>query len=193
MWRPHNPFLGFVVLLLLQADFFRLLVLLKDGGVYSDVDVKLDIDLDSFITPNLGFFSPRDLVAGHSDGNYCFWNGFMGSAPGHPFLVSAVERVLNMVMNRGDYYDMEREACRYSSNSGATEIWKVRALDLLLLTGPCSLGVAVNQALGRNSSVAKFETGWLQTEDNLGDNGDVLILMVSFSFVACKCSWTFTM
>ena len=176
--RPRSRLLSCLIFLSLQADFFRLLVLLKDGGVYSDVDVKLDIDLDSFITPSLGFFAPRDLVAGHGDGNFCLWNGFMGSAPGHPFLVSAAERILNLVLNRGDYYDMEREACRYSSNTGDTEIWKVRALDLLLLTGPCSLGVAVNEALGRNTSVAKFETGWLRTDGMKGDNGDVLILMV---------------
>ena len=153
-------------------------MLLKDGGVYADVDVKLDINLDSFITPNLGFFTPQDLVAGHGDGNYCLWNGLIGAAPGHVFLVSAVERTLNMVLNRGDYYDMEREACRYASHSSATEVWKLRALEILLLTGPCALGVSVNSALGKQSSVEKVNTGWLRTSPAHADIGDVLILVV---------------
>jgi hypothetical protein len=156
-------------------------VLLKDGGIYADVDVKLDINLDSFITPNLGFFTPQDLVAGHGDGNYCLWNGLIGAAPGHAFLVSAVERTLNLVLNRGDYYDMEREACRYASDSGAIEVWKLRALEILLLTGPCALGVSVNSALRKQSSVEIVNTGWLRMPPGPvhADVGDVLILVVS--------------
>ena len=91
---------------------------------------------NSFITPNLGFFAPRDLVAGHGDGNFCLWNGFMGSAPGHPFLVSATERILNLVLNRGDYYDMEREACHYSSNAGDTDIVTDGGIHVVAMVAP---------------------------------------------------------
>jgi hypothetical protein len=56
------------------------LVLLKDGGIYADADVKLDVNLDSFVTPNLGFFVPRDFIGGYAHhGNYCLWNGLMGA------------------------------------------------------------------------------------------------------------------
>ena len=96
-----------------------MLILLKEGGIYADVDVKLDVNLDNFVTPNLGFFVPRDLVAGHGNGNYCLWNGLVGAAPGHPILASAVERILNLVLDRADFFDMERDVCYKSNDKSA--------------------------------------------------------------------------
>jgi hypothetical protein len=164
-----------------QADFFRLLVLLRDGGIYADADVKLDVNIDSFVTPNLGFFVPRDFIAGYADGSYCFWNGLMGAEAGHPFLVKAIERMLNVVLNRADYYDIEREVCRSNPDFGSTEVWKLRSLDILTLTGPCALGISVNAALGRDNFVSKFDIGWLYQDgkDDFEDIGDVLVLVVS--------------
>ena len=175
---------------------------MREGGIYVDADVKLDIDLDVFVTDNLEFFAPVDFIGGYADGEYCFWNGFIGAGkcicclnspkpsylfnisptdlePGHPFIVKAVERMLNVVLNRYDYYDVERETCRASHEVGGTEIWKLRALDILTLTGPCALGISVNGALGRQNLVHTFDTGWFHEmvdDRNLDNVGDVLFL-----------------
>jgi hypothetical protein len=104
--------------------------------------------------------------------------------PGHPFVAKAVERMLNVVLNRGDYYDIEREVCRTSPEIGATEVWKLRALDILTLTGPCALGLSVNGALGRGNLVQTFDTGWFHANGkDKNPDGDVLFLTVSGLFV----------
>jgi len=160
-----------------KADFFRYLVLMKDGGIYADVDVILDTNLDSFVTPTMGFFVPRDSVGAQIDENFCLWNGLIGSAPAHPFMIRAVERMMNLVLNRADLYDMEREICQNSNFSGET--WKTRIEPNLLLSGPCALGVAVNEAIG-NDPVTKFDIGFtLQPTpgtENPHLSGDTLIL-----------------
>jgi hypothetical protein len=161
-------------------------VLLKEGGVYADTDILLDTNLDSFITPELAFVVPRDIVGDYAGQNFCLWNGMIGSAPGHPFLVRAVERLINNILNRADYHDMERSLCFESGPT--TKVWKARALSILLLSGPCLLGQAVNDALGRES-VSAYEPGWLQfagdqdrlVEDDSSSSpiGDALLLCSS--------------
>jgi len=144
-----------------KADFFRLLVLFKHGGVYADVDVQLDADLDSFITKDLSFFVPRDVPIDYwPDSNYCLWNGLLGVAPGHPILAKAIEDVVTTVLNRVDYYDIEGGLCSRDHNA---EIWKLRTLPILILTGPCALGMSVNAALRNDNLLQGYELGWLQT------------------------------
>ena len=154
---------------------FRYLVLLKEGGVYADVDMLLDTTLDAFVTPNLSFFAPRDMVADYADEPFCLWNGLIGSAPGHPFMVRAVERLVNLILQRADLYDMERDVCRRLGPS--MEHWKLRAEPQLSLSGPCALGIAVNDVLKR-PSLSRFENGWLPKIDDDIDFGDALILVV---------------
>lgn len=167
-----------------KADLFRYLVLLKDGGVYVDLDILLDTNLDSFITPNMSFFVPRDIVGDYAAQNFCLWNGLIGAVPGHPFLVRAVEKLLTNILNRVDYHDMERDLCL--ATGATTQVWKARALSILLLSGPCLLGIAVNEALGRDP-VSKYEPGWLAVNEdsptmhrsNASDTGDTLLLIAS--------------
>lgn len=180
-----------------KADYFRYLVLLKEGGVYADVDVMLTTDLDAFISPDMSFFVPRDVVAEYAGQPFCLWNGFLGkiiwclegtslaltsipagSSPGHPFMVKVVERLVNLILQRADQYDLERDLCRASSDP--LEVWKVRSQPLLLLSGPCALGVAVNEAMER-PSLASFDYGWLDLEqlneaDGV-DHGDAMIMV----------------
>lgn len=161
-----------------KADLFRYLVLMKEGGVYADVDIMLDTTLDTFITPSLSFFAPRDVVGEYAGEPFCLWNGLIGAAPGHPFIVRAVERLVNLILDRADLYDMERDICREVDYP--VETWKIRAEPLLLFSGPCALGVAANEAMNRPSLEA-FDTGWLGLE-NMGyggkqDHGDALILV----------------
>jgi mannosyltransferase OCH1-like enzyme len=178
-----------------RADLFRYLVLLKDGGVYADMDVLLETTLDTFVTPTMSFFAARDCVAEFAAQPFCLWNGLIGAAPGHPFIIRTVERLVNLVSNRADAYDLERDLCgrnNTATRSGVNldtdkfEIWKVRLETLLLLSGPCALGVAVNDVLGRPSLQA-LELGWIGLDAleygtaldgtrNLYDYGDALLL-----------------
>ena len=131
----------------------------------------------------MSFFVPRDIVGDYAGENFCLWNGLMGSVPGHPFMARAVEALLTNILNRVDYYDMERDMCQVDGLTG--EIWKMRALTILSLSGPCLLGSAVNTALGRRSFLAKYEPGWLTSEhfsnktDIIDDIGDALLLIAS--------------
>jgi hypothetical protein len=165
-----------------KADFFRLLVLLKYGGIYSDFDVQLDTNLDFFVTKDLSFFVPRDVAIDHwAGGNYCVWNGLIGAAPGHPIVAQAVEDILNRISRREDYLDIESSLCRGNLDA---EIWKLRSFPILLVTGPCALGISLNKVLGHHNLVNEILPGWMifsqhMTEDKaeMSDNwGDILIL-----------------
>jgi hypothetical protein len=146
-----------------KADFFRLLVLFKDGGIYSDIDVQLETDLDSFITTDLSLFVPRDVPLDYwPNSNYCLWNGLLGSAPGHPIIAKALEDVVTTIQNRHDYYDVEGSLC---SKHPYVAIWKLRTLPILILTGPCALGMSMNTALGNSDVLAGFEIGWLNAHN----------------------------
>jgi hypothetical protein len=162
-----------------KADFFRYLVLMKEGGIYADVDVLLETNLDTFIRPGLSFFAPRDVVGECVDEAFCLWNGFIGSIPGHPIIIRAVERLVNHILERADVHDMQRSICQKDRDS---ETWKVYTHPILLLSGPCALGVAMNLALGRPPLKA-IDTGWMPlqvqntTKGNI-DYGDALILIL---------------
>lgn len=142
-----------------KADLFRLLVLLRDGGVYSDIDVQLETDLDSFLAADIEFFVPRDCpIDRWPNSNYCLWNGLMGSTPGHPILIQAAEDVMNTVLNRLDYYDLEGSLIRNDRNAS---LWKLRSIPILILTGPCALGMSVNKAFRIPDPLRGFPVGWL--------------------------------
>ena len=139
----------------------------------------LETTLDSFLTPSLSFFVPRETIQDLLGEDYCLWNGLIGAAPGHPFIAKAVERIMRAVSSRADYFDFEVETCRAVGPSAA--VWKLRSLPTLIVSGPCALGMAVNEALGKKDFMSKFDPGWLlpsneQSLDELGI-GDVLILL----------------
>lgn len=162
-----------------KADLFRYLVLLKEGGVYADVDVLLQGNLDAFIRPAMSFFAPRDVPCEYAGEPFCLFNGFMGSSAGNPILVHAVERLVNLIQARADIYDMEREACRHTGEG--MDVWKVRAQPLLFLSGPCALGVAFNEAMNR-SVLDTVPLGWhgldhIAVRVGVPDLGDALILV----------------
>jgi len=46
----------------LKADLFRYCALLIHGGVYADVDLLLESNLDAAIRPDIGFAVPKDAV-----------------------------------------------------------------------------------------------------------------------------------
>jgi hypothetical protein len=172
-----------------KADFFRYLILFKDGGIYADIDVMLDANLEKFITPDLAFFSPLDSVAGYADENFCLWNGLIGSAPTHPILANVIEWMVNLVSSRGDLYDIERTVCEVTGVD-KLENWKIRAEPGLMISGPCALGIAANNALGKGP-LSKFVPGLTKQysmansasrpvhRENDDVVGDVMIMIVS--------------
>ena len=83
-------------------------MLFQEGGIYADIDVMLDTNLETFLTPDLAFFAPLDAVGCFADEQFCLWNGLIGSAPAHPALANVIEWMVNLVSKRGDIYDMER-------------------------------------------------------------------------------------
>jgi hypothetical protein len=129
----------------------------------------------------MSFFVPRDNVGDYAGDNFCLWNGLMGSAPGQPFMARAVEALLANILNRANYYDTESECCVVGTNC---QVWKMRALTILSLSGPCLLGSAVNKALNRESFLSKYEPGWLIPDytsetEVVNDIGDALLLIAS--------------
>lgn len=146
----------------------------------------LNANLNSFITPDMAFFAPVDAVGSYADEHFCIWNGFLGSAPTSPILTNVIEWMVNLVSTRADMYDMERAVCHFSGGVDRIENWKIRAEPSLMLSGPCALGLAVNNALG-NEPLAKFDTGLITRKGFNQRNaevvnkdliGDVLILVV---------------
>lgn len=121
-----------------KADLFRYCALLIHGGVYADVDIVLESNLDLAIEPDIGFMVPMD------EPDACVWQGFIASAPGHPFLVKAVETVVNQVRNRFTSVDIDATFC-------PTPNYKVlHMFDVLFTAGPCLLGASINRVLGRH-------------------------------------------
>ena len=45
------------------------------------------------------------------------------------------------------------------------EVWKLRTIPILLLTGPCAMGMSVNAALGRSHLLQGHALGWLDTRN----------------------------
>jgi len=64
-----------------KADLFRYCALLIHGGVYADVDIILESNLDQAIPPDVGFAVPMD------EPQACLWQGFIAAAPGVRLLV----------------------------------------------------------------------------------------------------------
>jgi hypothetical protein len=160
----------------IKADLFRYLVLLREGGIYADVDVMLETDLDSFILAGMSFFAPRDVPCEYAGEAFCLWNGIVGSTPGHPILVRAVERLVNLIQDRADTYDMENQVCLHEGST--FPVWKIRAQPLLFLSGPCGLGLAMNEALGR-PSLDSLPVGYVEAadRDQSLDYGDAYVLV----------------
>ena len=76
-----------------RADFWRLLVLLKHGGVYLDMDACFTGDPDRFIAADAEgvFIAMNDA----SVSNY-----FLASAPGNPVLAEACDRIVRNIQEK---------------------------------------------------------------------------------------------
>jgi len=128
-----------------KADLFRYCALFIHGGVYADIDVLLQSKLDVAIDDDIGFMIPLDEKPGREKGHQmCLWNGFMASAPGHPFLAKVIETVVNNIRNRFTELDVMNTLC---PNVDFTLSYNY---NILFTTGPCILGATVNRFIDRH-------------------------------------------
>jgi len=136
-----------------KADFFRYCVLFIEGGVWADIDMQLQINLDKFVSDDDGFIVPRDI------GGHALHNALMMSAPGHPILAKALEETTNMIRNRYTVIDIAGRYCPNVNN----DIMKDHMA--LFLTGPGLLAYAMKATLGHPLSVP-FEPGMVDRFDD---------------------------
>jgi hypothetical protein len=131
-----------------KADLFRYCILLIHGGVYSDIDIMMTSNLDDLIHNDTGFLAPLDKVPFMIENlTLCLWNGFMAAAPGHPYLAKVIENIVNAVRNRYNFVDyVHMVACPLRT----TNTRELNKRIPLFVTGPCMLGLTVNQVLGRH-------------------------------------------
>ncbi|KAL3817503.1 hypothetical protein ACHAXA_007093, partial [Cyclostephanos tholiformis] len=147
-----------------KADLFRYCVLLIMGGIYSDMDVMLESNLDAAVPPDVGFMVPVDAPGIRPDKRMCLWNGMIASAPAHPFLVRAIEHVVNNIRNRFTVVDYDRMMCPMPETS------VVHAFSTLFTAGPCILGLTVNEVMGRGLQQT-FVEGDLVVPDGITTRG----------------------
>mmetsp|Transcript_6853 Transcript_6853/g.9983 ORF Transcript_6853/g.9983 Transcript_6853/m.9983 type:complete len:851 (-) Transcript_6853:106-2658(-) len=130
-----------------KADLFRYCVLLIYGGVYADMDVLLESNLESSIPPDVGFMTPYDAPGETFNKRHCLWNGLIAVAPAHPFMAKAIENVVNGIRNRFTAVDTDNLLC---DGTNKPELSISHAYDTLFTAGPCILGMTINAVLGRN-------------------------------------------
>lgn len=159
-----------------KADLFRYCVLLIRGGVYADMDVLLETNLDDAVSGDVGFMTPIDEPGSEVGRRSCLWNGLIASAPGHPYLARTVQIVVNNIRNRYTGVDYDDMMCPDPVLSVS------HTVDTLFTCGPCILGAGINDLLGRHMQT-QFETGdvdiWQMERlhgagDVHGDDSDVL-------------------
>lgn len=142
-----------------RADLFRYCVLLIHGGIYADMDVLLESNLDSIIKPHIGFITPLDDPGRKVQHRSCLWNGFLGVTPGHPIIAKTIQQVVNNIRNRFTSLDYDDMLCPNPILSVS------HSMDLLYTTGPCILGATVNTFLGRHPQ-SHFIAGEYAFEDD---------------------------
>jgi hypothetical protein len=156
-----------------KADLFRYCVLLIMGGIYSDMDVMLESNLDAAVPPDVGFMVPVDAPGIRPDKRMCLWNGFIASAPAHPFLVRVIDHVVNNIRNRFTVVDYDRMMCPMPETS------VVHAFSTLFTAGPCILGLTVNEVMGRGLQETFVEGDLVGPEEGgsgMGVPGRTIIL-----------------
>jgi len=153
-----------------KADLFRYCVLLIQGGIYADMDVMLESNLDAAVPPDVGFMVPVDAPGIKPDKRMCLWNGFIAAAPAHPFLARAIEHVVNNIRNRYTVVDYDRMMCPN------VEMSVVHAFSTLFTAGPCILGLTVNEIMGRELQQTFVEGDLEGSGDGVDVPGRTIIL-----------------
>ena len=125
------------------------------------MDVMRESHLDAVVPNDVGFMVPFDGPGSQADHQMCLWNGFIASAPAHPVLLRVIQHVVNNIRNRFTVVDYDRLMCP------DPELSVIHAFSTLFTAGPCALGLAMNEVLGRELQQS-FVAGDLVAEDAAG-------------------------
>jgi hypothetical protein len=158
-----------------RAELFGYCVLFIYGGVYTNIDVLSDSNLEMILEPNVGFMIPLDVdIKGIHGTSYCLWNGLIFSAPGHPFLAMTIQNIVNRVNNRFTSVDHIRSLC---SDDGHEIDYTVSINhNNLFFTGSCILGTSINRVLGRDPQSHFSPTDNIDIPSNKDIHGRLVIL-----------------
>lgn len=86
-----------------RADFFRYLLMWKEGGVYLDIKSSMSIPLDQVIQPVDEYLLSHWKIPWHNEtlgnalGEYQQWH--IICRPEHPFLKAVIEKVIDNIKN----------------------------------------------------------------------------------------------
>lgn len=123
-----------------KSDFFRLLFLLKYGGIYCDISLFFETGFDNLLglsQTSTSFVVPVDNQSGH----LCLFNAFIMVSPNHPVIKENVRIVIDHVKKGLNPRKADSpEPCLY-------------------LTGPCSLGRAFLRINNSHSSIIPSDDG----------------------------------
>jgi mannosyltransferase OCH1-like enzyme len=92
-----------------KADFFRYLLMYKEGGVYLDIKSGMKYPLDEIISEDdeyiLSHWSckPQKEILGNENGEFQQWH--IICRPNHPYLKAVINNVINNILN----YDIEKD------------------------------------------------------------------------------------
>jgi len=173
----------------LKADIFKLCVLLLHGGIWADIDVLLETDLETLVEGN----SFVGVVGATYKGQaFCVYNGFIAATPNHPFIRNALGRLVNNVLNRVKEDDITKEfLCGQGWNKEKDtdpKVWHIRSFHKSYLTGSCNLGLGIKETL-RLNAFASIKPGYLNDGDRSDVPGKTLFLkMHSRDFGAWRAS-----
>ena len=160
---------------ILRSDFLRYLILLSEGGVYTDLDTRALKPIKDWIPPwwvddvniviGVEIDQPDDKWADwYYDYAFCQWT--IMSKPGHPIIETAVRRVITSLWKFAE-----------SQNTSLAGI-KPSYMDVLGLTGPGAFTDSVfenlSQQTGRN--ITKYDITGQKTPKLYGD---ILLLPVN--------------
>lgn len=125
-----------------RSDFFRLLFLLKYGGVYADMSLFFQIGFDEFLSDvqsgGVDMVVPIDNQSGH----LCLFNAFMMVSPNHPVIRENVKMIISHVRKGVSPRSVDSpEPCLY-------------------LTGPCSLGSAFLSIYAEHTTIVAKEAAY---------------------------------
>jgi len=80
-----------------KADLWRYCILYKYGGFYTDIDMLCTGHLDELLDNDIEFIVPIDLNINPLEGQHNLACGFIGSIPGSPILLGAINRIVDNV------------------------------------------------------------------------------------------------
>lgn len=142
------------------ADFWRMLILFREGGVYADADSRA-FDLDAIVRPEDQFLTFSD-----SDAESAFGSHF---APIHSLLISKPQHVLiGEAINEICVYHIartqrwargDRMPVEFETGPGCYNRAWMRVYGRGLITQPCTVGSGGSSARIINRSQAG-ESGW---------------------------------